>query len=113
MPWPRRPARARADQAKSQYEQTVLTALREASDALAGVRLNRDQIAAQQTEVRALRRAYEIAQRRYERGISSYLDVLEAQRSLYDAELSLTQRERQYLASTVQLYKALGGGWTG
>ena len=107
-----RAARARADQAKSQYEQTVLTALREASDALAGVRLNRDQIAAQQTEVRALRRAYNTAQRRYERGISSYLDVLDAQRSLYDAELSLTQRERQYLAATVQLYKALGGGWT-
>ena len=107
-----RAARARADQAKSQYEQTVLTALREASDALAGVRLNRDQIAAQQTEVRALRRAYNTAQRRYERGISSYLDVLDAQRSLYDAELSLTQQERQYLAATVQLYKALGGGWT-
>jgi len=108
-----RAARARADQAKSQYEQTVLTALREASDALAGVRLNRDQIAAQQTEVRALRRAYDVAQRRYQRGISSYLDVLDVQRSLFDAELSLTQRERQYLAATVQLYKALGGGWTG
>jgi len=107
-----RAARARADQAKAQYQQTVLIALGEASDALAGVRLNRDQIAAQQTEVRALRRAYTTAQRRYERGISSYLDVLDAQRSLFDAELSLTQSERQYLAATVQLYKALGGGWT-
>jgi len=107
-----RAARARADQAKSQYEQTVLTAMREASDALAGVRLNRDQIVAQQTEAQALRRAYDIAQRRYQSGISSYLDVLDAQRSLFDAELSLTQVQRQYLASTVQLYKALGGGWT-
>jgi multidrug efflux system outer membrane protein len=107
-----RAARARAEQAKSQYEQTVLTALREASDALAGVRLDRDQIVAQQTEAQALRRAYGIAQRRYQSGISSYLDVLDAQRSLFDAELSLTQIQRQYLAATVQLYKALGGGWT-
>jgi multidrug efflux system outer membrane protein len=90
----------------------VLTALREASDALAGVRLDRDQIVAQQTEAQALRRAYGIAQRRYQSGISSYLDVLDAQRSLFDAELSLTQIQRQYLAATVQLYKALGGGWT-
>jgi multidrug efflux system outer membrane protein len=106
-----RAARARADQAKSQYEQTVLTALGEASDALAGVRLNRDQIVAQATQAQALRRAYELAEQRYRSGVSSYLEVLDAQRGLFSAELALRQVQRQYLVATVQLYRALGGSW--
>lgn len=106
-----RAARARADQAKARYEQSVLSALREASDALVGLRLSRDQLAAQETQTMALRRAYALAERRYESGVSSYLEVLDAQRGLFSAELGLVQVERQYLSSTVQLYKALGGGW--
>jgi multidrug efflux system outer membrane protein len=107
-----RAARARADQAKSQYEQTVLTALREASDALAGVRLNRDQIVAQATRAQALRRAYDLAEQRYRSGVSSYLEVLDSQRGLFNAELALRQVQRQYLVATVRLYRALGGSWT-
>jgi multidrug efflux system outer membrane protein len=106
-----RAARARADQAKARYEQTVLSALREASDALVGLRLSRDQLAAQETQAQALRRAFALAERRYESGVSSYLEVLDAQRGLFAAELGLVQVERQYLSATVQLYKALGGGW--
>jgi multidrug efflux system outer membrane protein len=105
-------ARAQADQARAQYEQTVLTALGQASDALAGVRSYRDQMAAQATQVQALQRALEIARRRYESGVASSLDVLEAQRSLYSAQLSLVQARAQYLTSTVDLYQALGGGWS-
>lgn len=106
-----RAARARADQGRSRYEQAVLSALREANDALVGVRTTRDQLVAQETQVRALRRASALATKRYENGVSSYLEVLDAERGLFTAELNMAQVERQYLVTTVQLYKALGGGW--
>jgi multidrug efflux system outer membrane protein len=104
-------ARARADQARSRYEQTVLQAFREADDALVGLRLIRDQLTAQQTQTEALARAYGLAVQRYENGISSYLEVLDAQRSLFNAQLSLVAAERQYLGQTVRLYRSLGGSW--
>jgi multidrug efflux system outer membrane protein len=93
------------------YEQTILSALREASDAASGVRLLRDQLVAQQTREQALRAASSIAQRRYASGISSYLEVLDAQRGLFDAQLGRVQVERDYLIATVTLYRALGGSW--
>ncbi|HEY8259426.1 MAG TPA: efflux transporter outer membrane subunit [Gemmatimonadales bacterium] len=107
-----RVARARADQARAQYEQSVLVALREASDALVGVRTARDQVAAQQTQAQALRRAFQLAELRYRTGIASYIEVLDAQRSLFDAELGLSQAQLRQLAAAVQLYRALGGSWT-
>ena len=106
-------ARARAEQARYSYEQTVLLALRDVNDALVGVRATRDVSAAQDRQTEALRAAYHLADRRYQNGISNYLDVLDAQRSLFNAELSLTGAQRQQLAAAVQLYKALGGGWPG
>lgn len=104
-------ARARADQARYAYEQTVLLALRDVNDALVAVRASRDVTAAQDRQTEALRAAFHLANRRYENGISNYLDVLDAQRGLFTAELSLVQAQRQQLAAAVQLYKALGGGW--
>lgn len=104
-------ARARAEQSRNVYEQTVLVALRETSDAATGVRLRRDQLAAQETQERALQAAFSIAERRYASGISSYLEVLDAQRSLFAAQLTRVQVERQYLLATVQLFRALGGSW--
>jgi len=106
-------ARARSEQARVQYEQTVLVALREVSDALVGVRATRDQFEAQRLQAEALRRALALADQRYRGGVSSYLEVLDAQRSLFTAELLLTQVQRQYLVSAVRLYKALGGSWEG
>jgi multidrug efflux system outer membrane protein len=106
-----RAARAAADEARAQYEQTTLNALREASNALAGVRLGRDQLAAQATQTQALQRALDLATERYKSGISSYLEVLDAQRGLFTAQLALVQVQRQYLTSTVELFRALGGGW--
>ena len=104
-------ARARADEARAQYGQTVLTALQEAGDALAAVRAQNDQLVAQETQATALRRALELATMRYRSGISNYLEVLEAQRSVFDAELAESQAELQQLLATVELYKALGGRW--
>lgn len=106
-----RAAAARADQARARYEQAVLTALGEASDALTGLRLSRDELAALETQSRALRRALELALRRYQSGVSSYFEVLDVQRGLFAAELALVQAQRDYLGATVQLYKALGGVW--
>ena len=75
--------------------------------------VTRDQTVTQQTQAQALRRAFSLAQQRYESGVASYLEVLDAQRQLFDAELALVQVQRQYLAAAVQLYKALGGTWSG
>ena len=104
-------ARARASQARSRYEQTVLVALREVEDALVGLRTAQDRSAAQERQVIALRRALELADMRYRNGVSSYLDVLDAQRGLFGAELALTQAERDQLVAAVQLYRAVGAGW--
>jgi multidrug efflux system outer membrane protein len=106
-------ARARAEQSRYSYEQTVLVALREVEDAVAGVRASRNQVAAQQTQVDALRRALRLAEMRYQSGASSYLDLLDAQRSLFGAELSLAQVQGQQATAAVTLYRALGGGWRG
>lgn len=106
-----RAASARAKQARYRYEQTVLLALQEVENFLVAVRTDRDQVVAQQTQANALRRALHLATERYEEGISNYLDVLDAERSLFTAELSLTQAQLQQLVDIVQLYKALGGGW--
>ena len=104
-------ARARAEQARASYESTALNALREANDALTGVRTARDQAVAQATQVTALRQALDLAGSRYEAGLSTYLDLLDAQRSLFSAELALSQAQLAELTAAVQLYKALGGSW--
>jgi multidrug efflux system outer membrane protein len=61
--------------------------------------------------VQAPERALTLAQRRCESGVSSYLEMLDAQRGLFSAQLALAETERLYLSSTVRLYKAVGGGW--
>ena len=106
-----RVAAARADQAQAAYQQAVLTGLQEAGDALVGVRTARDQLAAQQTQATALRRALDLAMARYQSGVSNYLEVLDAQRSLFDAQLAESQAALQELVAAVHLYKALGGSW--
>jgi multidrug efflux system outer membrane protein len=105
-------AEAQSRQALAQYEQAILVAFREVEDALAGVSTAREQAAAQQRQVSALQSALRLANLRYKGGLANYLDVLIAQRSLFDAELSLAATQRLHLVSVVQLYKALGGGWS-
>ena len=75
------------------------------------MRTARDQAVAQATQMTALRQALDLAQSRYEAGLSTYLDLLDAQRSLFTAELGLSQAQLGELTAAVQLYKALGGGW--
>ncbi|HLZ32721.1 MAG TPA: efflux transporter outer membrane subunit [Nitrospira sp.] len=103
---------AQARQAIAQYEQSILVAFREVEDALVAVRTVREQREAQVQQVEALRSALRLANMRYKGGLANYLDVLIAQRNLFEAELALTGTHRLHLVSIVQLYKALGGGWT-
>ncbi|MBI5317788.1 MAG: efflux transporter outer membrane subunit [Nitrospirae bacterium] len=103
---------AQAKQALAQYEQTILVAFREVEDALVGVSTAREQASAQGRQVSALRSALHLANLRYKGGLANYLDVLLAQRSLFVTELALADTNRLHLVSIVQLYKALGGGWS-
>jgi multidrug efflux system outer membrane protein len=105
-------ARARADEARANYESVALNAVREANDALIGVRTARDEAVAQATQATALRQALDLATVRYQAGLSSYLDLLDAERSLFGAELAASQAQLGELTAAVRLYKALGGSWT-
>jgi outer membrane protein, multidrug efflux system len=107
-----RAVEAQAKQAVAQYEQTILVAFREVEDALIGVSTAREQAAAQERQVNSLRSALHLANLRYKGGLANYLDVLIAQRSLFVTELALADTHRLHLTSVVQLYKALGGGWS-
>jgi len=107
-----RAVEAQAKQAVAQYEQAVLVAFREVEDALVGVSTAREQAAAQERQVNALQSALHLASLRYKGGLANYLDVLIAQRNLFEAELALAATRRLHLVSVVQLYKALGGGWS-
>ncbi len=105
-------AEAQAREQLAQYEQTILVAFREVEDALVAVKTARDQRTAQAEQVEALRSALQLASLRYKGGLANYLDVLVAQRNLFEAELALASTHRLHLVSVVQLYKALGGGWS-
>src|SRR5207244_1431150 len=107
-----RATEAQARQALAQYEQTILVAFREVEDALVAVRTAREQREAQVQQVESLRSALHLANLRYKGGLANYLDVLVAQRNLFEAEVALTGTHRLHLVSIVQLYKALGGGWS-
>jgi len=105
-------AEAQGNQAIAQYLKTILQAFQEVEDSLISVQKTREQREAQEQQVEALQSALRLADLRYQGGRASYLDVLTAQRDLFNAELSLARTRRNQLVSVVQLYKALGGGWS-
>ncbi len=102
---------ARAQEAGLRYQQTLQQALREVSDALVDVRKRQEFRQQQELLVKALADASQVANMRYEGGVSSYLEVLDTERQLFDAEVQLVQAKRDESVSVIQLYKALGGGW--
>jgi len=105
-------AEARALEALAFYEQTVQTAFREVSDALVEHRKRRESRIQQALLVDSLRDAARLADVRYKGGVTSYLEVLDTERQLFDAELTLAQTQRDELLALVRVYRALGGGWT-
>ena len=104
---------ARTEQALKQYEQTVLEAMQEVEDALAGIKYYREELEARSLQLRAASSASALSRARYDGGITDYLEVLDSERSLFDAQLAQSAVERLQLVSVVRLYKALGGGWPG
>lgn len=104
-------ARARAEAAALQYRQIILTALQDVSDALVEYGRRREARSEQEALALAARGATRLANLRYTGGVSPYLEVLDADRQLFDAELGLVRVQRDELLAVVRLYKALGGGW--
>jgi multidrug efflux system outer membrane protein len=97
--------------AVAQYEKAIQTAFREVADALAGQAMLAEQLRAQQLQVTAEADRFRLAELRYRNGVASYLDVLDAQRSLFATQQALTQTRLAQQQNQVALYKALGGGY--
>jgi outer membrane protein, multidrug efflux system len=104
-------ARAQQGFALVSYQQTIQNAFREVSDALIQYRKVREIRIQQELLVTTLQDRSRLAYLRYEGGVDTLLNALDADRDLFEAELNLTQTKRDELISVVQLYKALGGGW--
>jgi outer membrane protein, multidrug efflux system len=104
-------ANARQQQALAQYTQTVQNAFRDVHDAMDGVQAGRTVADSTALRISALRETLRLSELRYKSGYSSYLEVLNAQRDLAQAESGLIDVQRSQLGAVVSLYKALGGGW--
>ncbi|MFJ0779857.1 efflux transporter outer membrane subunit, partial [Bordetella bronchiseptica] len=105
-------AKIQKDIGIARYEQAIQSGFREVSDALAGRGTLQEQIRSQELLVQANQRAYDLSQQRYQQGIDNYLSVLDSQRSLYTAQQTLVETRLARLSNLIQLYKALGGGWS-
>ena len=103
--------RHRTEQMLLSYEQTVLIAFKEVEDALVEIRPYKKELEARQRQVIAATNAAMLSKARYDKGVTSYLEVLESNRQMFDAELIAAQTLDEYLFAYVKLYKALGGGW--
>ncbi|MEO6748600.1 MAG: TolC family protein, partial [Casimicrobiaceae bacterium] len=96
----------------AEYQKAIQTAFREVADALVDVRETNAAAADYDARLAAARDALHLADRRYEGGLAQYLDVLDAQRTVNDAELAQIVNRQAQLTASVDLMKALGGGWS-
>ncbi len=104
-------AESRREQAFHNYQQVILVALKEVEDALIGLQKAREQLDALNRRVEASRTYLEMAELRYDEGYISFIEVLDAQRTLFEASTSQAEVQGGVFNSLVNLYKALGGGW--
>ena len=104
-------AEGQTQEALANYQKAVRSALTEVSDSLIDIAKRREQRAEQESLVDARERAVRLSQLRYRGGVDSYLQVLDAETRLFDAQLQLADLKRDELTAIVQLYRALGGGW--
>jgi multidrug efflux system outer membrane protein len=105
-------AKAGRDIAVAQYEKSIQSAFREVADALAGQATYGEQLRAQRSVAEAEQERFNLSDLRYRSGASSYLDLLDAQRSLFTAQQAAVQANLARLQNQVTLYRVLGGGWT-
>ena len=104
-------ASAREKQTLASYEGAIQNAFREVNDALVNLRQYTEREQALFTSQEAAKKALELSENRYQSGYSSYIDVLEAQRAYNDSGLAFVQSRQARLIASVDLFKALGGGW--
>jgi multidrug efflux system outer membrane protein len=104
-------AKSQYRQALISYKQTIQQAFGDVSDALIGYQKYHQARVRQEESVKDLQESVRVSMMRYRGGTATYLDVLDSQRSLFSAELTLAQARNYEYQSLVQLYKALGGGW--
>jgi multidrug efflux system outer membrane protein len=100
-----------AEESKLNYQKTYLVAVAEVENAIQNVTMYKEEYEARNRQVSAAKKNYELSFARYYNGYVSYLEVLDVQRSLFDAEINLSQLSQKQLTSMVELYRALGGGW--
>lgn len=103
---------AQWEEAKLQYEQSVITALREVSNALIDQQKLAEARKEQERAVAAFQESVRLSTLRYTGGLAGYFEVIDAQQQLFPAENTLAQTRRDQLIAVVQLYRALGGGWS-
>jgi len=106
-------AEARRDQSFANYELVIQNAFRDVEDSLSDLQTSGEFRDTVQRRVLILRRSVQLATTRYENGYADYIDVLDAERSLFSAELQLAAAEGDHDRALVNLYRALGGDWTG
>jgi len=106
-----RAAKVQREIAVTQYEKAIQSAFKDVADTLAIRGTVDQQLSAQQSYVNAVAETYRLSNSRYDKGIDSYLSVLDAQRSLYAGQQGLVSLRLAKLASQVRLYAVLGGGW--
>ncbi len=102
---------ARTEQLLNAYEQTYLVALREVEDAMVAVQKYKLEFDIRISQMEAANNAVKLSWIRYESGLTNYLEILDLQRSQFNSQLKASQALQLQLTSTVNLYKALGGGW--
>jgi multidrug efflux system outer membrane protein len=104
-------AEAIQQQSLVNYQRIIQNAFREVDDSLVDQARTRETLAAQSEQVLALKDYAHLAKLRYDEGYSSYLEVLDAERSLFNVDLIYTQTQADLFSSMVNIYKAMGGGW--
>lgn len=104
-------AKARERQATAAYQLAIQNAFAETRTSLTANQVIGNKVSAVQTQVDALNRQLKLATLRYDNGFSSYLEVLDAERNLFDAQIALINTQRDQLNYRVELFKVLGGGW--
>lgn len=104
-------AEAQKQQAMFQYQQAILTGFREVEDALIKTTKGREQLEAQGRQVQSLEEYARLSRLQFEAGTSNYLQVLDADRSLFSGRLAFNQTQFDLLTAVVSVYKSMGGGW--
>ena len=103
--------REKTEQAIYTYRKTILNAFREVEDVLIDIETYKNEIESRENHFKAADNAQDLSQQRYDKGVTSYLEVLESQRQAFESELNLYKVKQEYLNTYIRLYKTIGGGW--